>query len=196
MVLPVLGLQQDGPVQAGPHLRAHVRVVPGAVVVLHTLRLQGQVHAQVLHPEAHHEVPGQDGHLLVLQVGRRVEIQGLQHRVDQGLDAEFHPHGVVGGNLERGVKTPSASRPARVFLAGDSHLLGDGGGQVSSSAVAGDADTLGVDGVSGEDVPGQEVLRGSQAVQVLNGEVHLRVQAIPTDNGGTHGSSGSHEAQK
>lgn len=66
------------------------------------------------------------------------------------------------------------------LFGGDSYLLDNSGGQVSSSAVTGDADTLGVYFVSGEDFLGQEVLRCSQAVQVLYRELHLWIQTIPT----------------
>lgn len=70
-----------------------------AVVVHYELWKQREVSAQVLEPELHHGVPAENGHVLVLQVGRCVEIQSLQRWVDQSLDTEFYSHALIHRNL-------------------------------------------------------------------------------------------------
>lgn len=51
---------------------------------------QGLVAGEVLAPEAHHERAGQDGHVLILPVGRCVEVKRLHRRVQQNLGLQFH----------------------------------------------------------------------------------------------------------
>lgn len=94
-MLPALSRQQSGPVQLRPSLGADARLVQRAVVVGEQERLQGGVAAQVLQPEASHDGPVEDGHGLVLLVGWGVEVERLQHGVDQRLDLELHLQGVI-----------------------------------------------------------------------------------------------------
>ena len=95
-VLPSLRGQQGAPVHLGPGLG---QLLQGAVVVGEQQRLQRGAGAQVLQPETGHEGPGEDGRGRVLLVGRRVEVQRLQHRINQGLDLELRSQALIRAEL-------------------------------------------------------------------------------------------------
>lgn len=76
-VLPSICWQQGGPVHLGAGLSTENQLVQRTVVVGKEEGLQSRVNAQVLQPEPGHERPVEDGHGLVLLVGRRVEVQRL-----------------------------------------------------------------------------------------------------------------------
>lgn len=65
------------------------------MVVDQQLWLQRGVGTKVLQPEADHKGPVQEGDILILPVGRSVEVQSLEHGVDQGLDAELYTNGII-----------------------------------------------------------------------------------------------------
>lgn len=51
---------------------------------------KGLVAGEVLTPETHHEGAGQNGHVLILLIGRRVKVQSLQHGVDECLGLQLN----------------------------------------------------------------------------------------------------------
>lgn len=89
-VLLALGRQQSAPVELGAGRGADGRLVQRAVIVSQQDGLEGGVGAQVLEPETSHIWPVEDRHSLVLLVRRGVEVQSLQHWVDQRLGFELH----------------------------------------------------------------------------------------------------------
>ena len=48
------------------------------------------VTSKILAPETHHESAGQDGHVLILLIGRSVKVQSLQHRVEECLGLQLN----------------------------------------------------------------------------------------------------------